>query len=50
MFDCSVKPKSTINHAQSAKNEPKVIVNIQNHVHFDILGAKQKATNSKNEC
>lgn len=50
MFDCSVKPKSTINHAQSAKNEPKIIVNIQNHVHFDILGTKQKATNSKNEC
>ena len=50
MFDCSVKPKSTINHAQSAKNEPKVVVNIQNHVHFDILGSKQKEANSKNEC
>jgi hypothetical protein len=50
MFDGSEKPKSTINHTQSAKNESKIIVNIQNHVHFDILGAKQEATNSKNEC
>ncbi len=49
IFDCSEKPKSTINHAQSAKNESKIIVNIQNHVHLDILGTKQKATNSKNE-
>ena len=50
LFEGSKEPESTINQTQSAKNQSKIIVNIQNGVHFEIFGAKQEATNSKNEC
>jgi hypothetical protein len=50
LFDGSEQPKPSINQAQSAKNEPKIIVDIQYHIHFEVLGAKQEATNTKNQC
>jgi hypothetical protein len=40
LFDSSKEPKSTINQAQSAKNQSKIIVNIQYHVHFEVFGTK----------
>jgi hypothetical protein len=40
LFDGSKEPKSTVNQAQSAKNQSKIIVNIQNHVHFEVFGTK----------
>lgn len=40
LFDSSKEPKSTVNQAQSAKNQSKIIVNIQNHVHFEVFGTK----------
>jgi hypothetical protein len=40
LFDSSKEPKSTVNQAQCAKNQSKIIVNIQNHVHFEVFGTK----------
>jgi len=40
LFDGSKEPESTVNQTQSAKNQSKIIVNIQNHVHFEIFGTK----------
>ena len=40
LFNSSKEPKSTVNQAQSAKNQSKIIVNIQHHVHFEVFGTK----------